>query len=352
MVGQYDGRAVAAAGRSEHFLARQANAEQLEGDEDGVPTGPAARAAARALRAELLGSNRAASAEPRSTLTGYAPEPPSMHRETPPEAAPHSSAARTRAKPAISKAERRRMKKQDGSGGAAPSPASQAAGTANAAPSSSIKGKRKAAASAVQDEDMFADALPLLRPAPRDPPLGPQPRDPATRQPPAKRAKPAASGRSRPDSTETLDGIFGHREPATFTAADGSVFKDMRLTCRDCGGQFVFAAQTQAALAVRGFAGAKTRCEPCAKYKKCRFGARVEAEGEGRTGVEGARGNGRGAGTRMGRGRAAGGASGPGKGGGKDRGKGGGKRSGKGGSKGGGGTGGARNKERPGTVTF
>ena len=66
---QYTGKAVAAAGRSDHFLAQQAAAER--DSEDVAPAGAAARKAAAELRAQLLGPVSRTGAEPTTLLTGY-----------------------------------------------------------------------------------------------------------------------------------------------------------------------------------------------------------------------------------------------------------------------------------------
>ncbi|EOD41306.1 hypothetical protein EMIHUDRAFT_199612 [Emiliania huxleyi CCMP1516] len=250
---QYTGKAVAAAGRSDHFLAQQAAAER--DSEDVAPAGAAARKAAAELRAQLLGPVSRTGAEPTTLLTGYTPMPignSSAAATAPATTEPAPAASRPKA--AMSKAERRRQKK---------GPAQQQHEQALAAPPEAAPKKKKRRrdippqpeeSSALDAVDLFATALPSV--------LGSGDAAPSAAPPgAAKRKKERAA--SAVDASE-MDGIFGDGEPVL--GPDGDVYRDLKRVCRDCGAGFIFSASTQLSLAARGFSGTKTRCEPASQF--------------------------------------------------------------------------------------
>ena len=96
---------------------------------------------------------------------------------------------------------------------------------------------------------MFALALP--------PPV----LDPSILEPPPAPIAPVAKG--------TVDAVVRKKQKM------GDRCDDKKLRCKDCGEVFIFSAEKQRELAQKGFNTPKTRCDPCAKYKKNRFSAKL-----------------------------------------------------------------------------
>ncbi len=310
MSSRYSGVEVGRAVRN----ARIASSEDPSGllNPPSPPPSPTAkaRAAVQELRAELLLQPKARVALPppaapaRAAAPVPAPEASGLVVETKSRAS-SLGLPRSESKHHLSAAERRRLKKQktkvsgkpsqqDGCGGGLSGgdggPPGKMAARMKAAPSAGAdapkaakvaKPAKPARAMALEDDDLFASALPSPAVPSRG---GAQPDE-------SREARREKKARKRQGGTNGEGGkaSSGAEAAEAEAEAEAAGYAAKRLKCRDCAKQFVFSAAQQQRLASRGHPILKTRCFACAAHKKNRFGG---AGKPGRAGAKGASGSG------------------------------------------------------------
>ena len=81
------------------------------------------------------------------------------------------------------------------------------------------------------------------------------------------------------DGEDSDSGFKVHAKKSADELKPGKVstgnYEDVTLNCRDCSGEFVFTVGEQEFYATKGWTNQPTRCEPCKKAKKERFGEDV-----------------------------------------------------------------------------